>query len=81
MIGDVKLEKLEDLEFLIRDHEKEVDSIKNQIHISELEKGIIDVIESGYKEMKDQVQNEFEKIIEESNEEFDRIKEDRKGRK
>ncbi|MBQ7352857.1 MAG: hypothetical protein IJW54_02515 [Clostridia bacterium] len=81
IMGDVKLEKFEDLEILIKDHEKEVDSIKNQIQISELEKGIIDVIESGYKDMKEQVQDEFEKIIEEANEEFDRIKENRKGRK
>lgn len=81
IMGDVKLEKLEDLEILIDDHEKEVDSIKRQIQISELEKGIIDAIESGYKDMEEQVQDEFEKIIEEANEEFDRIKEDRKGRK
>ena len=81
LMGDVEVEKLDELKEMIKDHEKEVDSIKQETELSELEKEFVDIIEDGYGKIKDQVDDEFSKIIEEAGKELDRIKSEKKGQK
>lgn len=78
---DVNIEKLDELKDIVKDHEKDVKDFKDNLDISLVEQGIIDAFESGFDKIQDQVNEEFEKQIEDAMKEFDRIKEEKRNNK
>lgn len=78
IMGDIEIDKLDDLKNAIDEHEKMVDSIKDNIELSEIENGFVNIIENGYAQMKEQVNEEFEQIINEAKDELHRIKNEKR---
>lgn len=78
---DIDIPKLEDLEDIVKQHEKEIDEFKNELDISEIKQGLIDMFEAEFDKLGEQVEKEFQERIADSKKEFDRIKEEKKNRK
>ncbi|MBQ7760851.1 MAG: hypothetical protein IJ400_02235 [Clostridia bacterium] len=82
VIGEnVDVSKLEELKDIVKQHEKEVDEFKEDLDISEIKQGLIDVFESEFEELEEQVEKEFQEQIDDAKKEFDRIKEEKKNQR
>ncbi len=82
IIGEnVDVSKLEELEDIVKKHEKEIDEFKEELDISEIKQGLIDAFESELDKLGEQVEKEFQNQIDDARKEFDRIKEEKKNKR